>query len=88
MPLLFWYLPLMIMSRFRRVVWTKRNANTHCRAGMKILTSVEPKRCLRCGSMVRRKVMLTAKYCSADCRQKVASARYRKAEKQRRALGK
>lgn len=34
------------------------------------------KACLRCGQPVQRRVMLTAKYCSAECRQQSAKEAY------------
>jgi hypothetical protein len=36
----------------------------------------EGKYCARCGLIMNRKVMLTAKYCSAECRQKSAKEAY------------
>ena len=41
----------------------------------------EAKTCLRCGQSIRRKVMATAKYCSAECRQRCAKEAYEKRQK-------
>src|ERR1700746_660014 len=46
----------------------------------------EAKTCLRCGQSIRRKVMATAKYCSAECRQRCAKEAYEKREKRERGL--
>ena len=35
------------------------------------------KMCARCGQLINRRVMATAKYCSAECRQKTALEAYR-----------
>ena len=49
----------------------------------------EAKTCLRCGQSIRRKVMATAKYCSAECRQRCAKEAYEKRQKRPlHALGK
>jgi hypothetical protein len=39
------------------------------------------KKCLRCGEPVQRKVMMTAKYCSAECRAKSARDSYIKRQR-------
>lgn len=36
--------------------------------------------CPRCGSVVKRKVMATAKYCSGACRDAATNDRWRKAK--------
>ena len=41
----------------------------------------EAKPCLRCGQSISRKVMATAKYCSAECRQRCAKEAYEKRQK-------
>jgi hypothetical protein len=41
----------------------------------------EAKTCLRCGQSISRKVMATAKYCSAECRQRCAKEAYEKRQK-------